>query len=1123
MATANIFAQVVNINPDPYDDPWIAGDAIPTPPEIEETVPFMVLTPESAATELPSVVDNSQLDYMTPVFHQKYSASCVQVAELWYAFAYEINRYRNVSGGEEIGDEDKNNQYHPFYSYNFYNKGIGSTYTSYKSGFQLIKESGCPNYEIYDDPAIEWTSPTKYKYWMNSQENYYSGMDNKIEGYENISWDDSYESLDALKHWLADHNAGDDNGGLAIISVLIDGWVTYYAFPPGTPEEYKHYVSQWGDSGGHALTIVGYHDDVQCFDIDGDGDYENADIDGDGIIQLDECEKGAFKVVNSYGIGFGDSGYIYVPYKLMASGLQVEKRAYKCDVQDEYESLLTVKPIVEYPARDELKFMVGYAENANQTQAVEKTQFKSFKYQGGSNDMRGAYEGPIEVGLDFWEKYSDEDFGKIFFSVDKKVNSTNEGTIDYFSIVDYRWGEEFELACDESNVSIINDDETILSVDYDLIVPGDNQEISQNVVLFSNMVSRFNPTVKNNSTLTIENGVEIDMYNSELIIEEGSTLIIEDNAIFTAKRGVSKIIVNGNIQVGTNVTFSADEESTIELHLKTPAEFTDCIFNNCIIESIADPLEISQCDFANSYIKQTISDIEISESDFSNSSIIASNPTMIPIQLENYASVTNCDFTTAFDGANSIIEIYGYKSYQVSGNIIDNISNPESTFHSISIDGSGTTESGYLHEISNNEVFCSYGFCDNDLSCITIYSSIANLQANYIHGNVIGLQSLGNSQIYVNGNQNATNETQTQRIKNNSRYQVYASREAFPLEMHWNAIYSSDNSQCYVYHDVDMSTNPPDVDVQRNYWGPNFDPDINLCPFRHYIYEPVWDLSSSQLVQTSAQQLFETGLDQIADSNYTDAKSTFQQVVTSYPNEEPARNSLKEILYLEPLAGNNFGGLKNWYLTEPVILNNEQLFRLAQNLANKCDEKLENYPDAIEWYESIIENPETLEDSIFAIIDLEHLYWQMGIDTNLRSISYVGRLGQFKPKSFKVFKDHKDELLSLLHGGQSNSTENEESEQVFNYFKRNGELLQNIPNPFNGTTRISYHLLYESDVKLNIYSYNGQLINTIFAGLKSEGTHSTILDASGFKSGIYFYSISINGQVTDIKKMTIVN
>lgn len=62
MATANIFAQVVNINPDPYDDPWIAGDAIPTPPEIEETVPFMVLTPESAATELPSVVDNSQLD-----------------------------------------------------------------------------------------------------------------------------------------------------------------------------------------------------------------------------------------------------------------------------------------------------------------------------------------------------------------------------------------------------------------------------------------------------------------------------------------------------------------------------------------------------------------------------------------------------------------------------------------------------------------------------------------------------------------------------------------------------------------------------------------------------------------------------------------------------------------------------------------------------------------------------------------------------------------------------------------------------------------------------------------------------------------------------------------------------
>jgi hypothetical protein len=1086
-----------------------------TTSQIKESINDLPIMERRSFITPNSIVDNSEKRYMRDIFTQKHNC-CAQASGIGYVFTYELNWLRDLSS------DDSSRLYPTHFTYNFLNNGDPDKGSTIIDGWDIIKENGCPDIKSYGGMHVNGDSTN----WMTGYDNYRNALNNRIDSMFIIDFrEDPEEGLDVLKQWLFNHNNDTSEvGGLASFVTNMNA-CKYSVLLDSTPEAGKKIVSLWlkKDASGlnHQLTIVGYNDSVR-WDINGNFNYSNTeDSNGDSIIDMRDWEIGALKLANSRE-NYADSGYVYWPYRLLADSALIDSVIYIAKVLD-YEPELVLKANLFHDDRNSIRFDIDFGVNAlDNTPEIGHGTYSAFAQKGGNYPILG-YQNydPLEVVLDYNQFFSKEDVGKLYLNV-KHGNSNSFGYLSQFSIVDYRWGETFELDS-EIETDTLEYYINWFSIDYDLIVPGDDQDITHDDTLYSNMVSRFNPTVKNNTTLTIENGVEIDMYNSNLIIEEGSTLIIEDNAIFTAKRGISKIIVNGNIQVDSNVTFSADEESTIELHLKTSTEFTECIFNNCTIESIADPLEISQCDFTNSYIKQTISDIEISDSDFSNSSIIASNPTMIPIQLENFASVTNCDFTTAFDGANSIIEIYGYKSYQVSDNIIDNISNPESTFHSISIDGSGTTESGYLHEISNNEVFCSYGFCDNDLSGITIYSSIANLQDNYIHGNVIGLQSLGNSQIYVNGNQNATNETQTQRIKNNSRYQVYASREAFPLEMHWNAIYSSDNSQFYVYHDVDMSTNPPDVDVQRNYWGPNFDPDINLCPFRHYIYEPVWDLSSGQLVQTSAQQLFETGLDQIADSNYTDAKSTFQQVVTSYPNEEPARNSLKEILYLEPLAGNNFAGLKNWYLTEPVILNNEQLFRLAQNLANKCDEKLENYPDAIEWYESIIENPETLEDSIFAIIDLEHLYWQMGIDTNLRSISYVGRLVQFKPKSFKDFKDHKDELLSLLHGGQSNSTENEESEQVFNDFKRNGELLQNIPNPFNGTTRISYHLLYESDVKLNIYSYNGQLINTIFAGLKSEGTHSTVIDASGFKSGIYFYSISINGQVTDIKKMTIIN
>jgi hypothetical protein len=243
-------------------------------------------------------------------------------------------------------------------------------------------------------------------------------------------------------------------------------------------------------------------------------------------------------------------------------------------------------------------------------------------------------------------------------------------------------------------------------------------------------------------------------------------------------------------------------------------------------------------------------------------------------------------------------------------------------------------------------------------------------------------------------------------------------------------------------------------------------------------------------------------------------------VVTSYPDEEPSISALKEILYLEPLAGFDFAGLKNWYLSDSVILSHDHLLKLSDNLANKCDERLENYPDAIAWYENVIENPETLEDSIFAIIDLEHLYWEMGIDTTLRSAAYVGRLSQFKPKSFKAFKDHKDELLLLLHGSNSNNISNPDISSNNTGIELIDQL-RNIPNPFKGKTKVYYNLDFESDIQLNIYNNLGQLIKTIPEGNQPKGKHFVEFDAIGLPGGVYFYSLLVNGISKSSQKMMV--
>ena len=61
--------------------------------------------------------------------------------------------------------------------------------------------------------------------------------------------------------------------------------------------EYAHPNKQ---AGGHEFTIVGYDDTIEC------------DINGNN--KIDPGETGAFKIVNSWGTGWGDKGFVWVMY-----------------------------------------------------------------------------------------------------------------------------------------------------------------------------------------------------------------------------------------------------------------------------------------------------------------------------------------------------------------------------------------------------------------------------------------------------------------------------------------------------------------------------------------------------------------------------------------------------------------------------------------------------------------------------------------------------------------------------------------------------------------------------------------------------------------------------------------
>jgi hypothetical protein len=79
-------------------------------------------------------------------------------------------------------------------------------------------------------------------------------------------------------------------------------------------------------------------------------------------------------------------------------------------------------------------------------------------------------------------------------------------------------------------------------------------------------------------------------------------------------------------------------------------------------------------------------------------------------------------------------------------------------------------------------------------------------------------------------------------------------------------------------------------------------------------------------------------------------------------------------------------------------------------------------------------------------------------------------------------------------------------------------LLQNVPNPFNPTTKITLELPTVTDWNLDIYNVTGQLVKT-FSGT-DQGVVTVEWNASGVASGIYFYKATA-GAFTDIKKMVL--
>ncbi|MEZ5199517.1 MAG: hypothetical protein R2764_24975 [Bacteroidales bacterium] len=394
-----LFSQsdLINVNPDPDGEPWYVGSLRTLTPEDYDflnNLPKLSVPKNQTGKDLPVAVDNSTQPYFRPIFSQE-GGSCGQASGIGYTFTYEIDWERGISANTP------ENQYPTHYTWNFLNGGTGGG-SWYFDGWTIIQANGCPN-------ITDWGGHYAFggqSRWMSGYDQYYNGMHNKV--YEIFAINvGTPEGLEAFKSWVYDHMNGSEVGGIACFAAGVSNTFAMSSLPSGTPEAGKAVVIRWDESVNHAMTFVGYNDEIR-YDFNNDGQYTNdIDINGDNVVDMKDWEIGGVKLANSWGTSFGTQGFAYTMYKNLAESLDQggiwSNTIHVISTKEENTPTLTIKANVKHDSRNKVKIIAGVSSDLNSDKPENIISFPCFAYQGGDFYMQGGWNNAdqyIEVGLD---------------------------------------------------------------------------------------------------------------------------------------------------------------------------------------------------------------------------------------------------------------------------------------------------------------------------------------------------------------------------------------------------------------------------------------------------------------------------------------------------------------------------------------------------------------------------------------------------------------------------------------------------------------------------------------------------------------------------------------------------
>ena len=445
-------------------------------------------------TGLPDHWNNAETKYFPPVFNQD-GGSCGSASRICYMFTHEINSYRDVAS----------NTAETMYPSHF----VWLLTYGNSSKDDFVTNVGVPNAQTYGGRTYSKYFGNQDERneafgWMQGYDRWYSGFFNRMTSpTQNPYTLGTEEGRLAAKAWLYNH-AGDTSyktGGLIGLGVASGG--TWASIPKTETNDAlgvtgMSYVKKWGTSVDHALTMVGYDDRIE-FDIDGNGVYGEEDKD----------EKGAWIIVNSWGSGWCNGGFIYCPYAMAGPSVDSNGKltgfwtGELYHTRKDYRPFRTIKLKMDYTRRSELYLQAGVSADLNATKPDKLIAMDHFKYAGDGQSgntnpapevpMLGKWANgkmhtePMEFGYDLTDLSAGFDRSqplKYFFVVNTRDWGLGEGHIYGASIIDYEYDQEgletpFDIT-DNSAVEVKSAGaQTIISV----IVYGNSYNAPQNVTV----------------------------------------------------------------------------------------------------------------------------------------------------------------------------------------------------------------------------------------------------------------------------------------------------------------------------------------------------------------------------------------------------------------------------------------------------------------------------------------------------------------------------------------------------------------------------------------------------------------------------------------------------------------